>query len=232
MSRNTDPRAVPLRQHKIGPNRGSTAGPGQDVLFSPPPSEPPSPRPWYTGHSSTSSEYGTHTPASSDCQDEGVADLETDPEPCHGPATPTNESPRGSSDGQDTPGGGDTARPGSDAATSKPSGDGTTTTTTTPYGRPSELEYQEKYGPQIEAWLSDLERRAARNTNVFLNDGVTPNPARAPYVSLGGGGAAGRGSWGSDGPEPFWRWSVLLQRWIHEDPATGMLLIYPKQLIH
>ncbi|KAL8392319.1 hypothetical protein RB595_002494 [Gaeumannomyces hyphopodioides] len=124
-------------------------------------------------------------------------------------------------------GGDDTSHPGSDTTNGQSVGDDTATC-----GRPGELEYRQKYDAQIEAWVSDLERRAAQNTNVFLRDGITPNPARAPYVSLRVDGESSQGSWHSDGPEPFWKWSILLQRWIHEDAATGMLLIYPKQLIH
>ncbi|KAL8363396.1 hypothetical protein RB601_009255 [Gaeumannomyces tritici] len=222
MSQMQDPRTAPI-QHKTGLNRGIPAGPYQYAVFSPPASS----HPGYADAASTSSEYEHDTPASSDWHDGSSVDLVSDPGPCREPNDSTNESPRGS-DGADATGGDSgVSHPGGDATAAQPAGDGTT-----PRGRPSELEYQEQFGPQIEAWLSDLERRAARNTNVFLNDGVTPNPVWAPYISLQVGGKSSQGNWCSNGSEPFWKWSILLQRWIHEDIASGMLLIYPKQLTH
>ncbi|KLU86371.1 hypothetical protein MAPG_05385 [Magnaporthiopsis poae ATCC 64411] len=190
--------------------------------------------------SESSGDWKDDTTASSDWCNASHADLEADWEPCGQALTGDDVlGDRGRDDerssGSDKADADYAAEPPPHNANSAVGGervaDGTApTAAAATSGRLDEIEYQRRFGPQIEAWLSDVERRAAQNTNVYLRDGVTLNPARAPYVSLQGGGS---GSWDASGCDgKFWKWSILLQRWIHVDDATGMLLIYPKQLMH
>lgn len=111
----------------------------------------------------------------------------------------------------------------------------TAATAATACGGLDHVEYRRQHGKEIDLWLSIIEYRAGQNPNNRLQDGVTFNPARAPFVSpLFGGCASENGKSGSatQGSEPFWKWSILLQRWIHEDNAAGVLYIYPRQLTH
>lgn len=233
-----DPRAIPFRRRprkEPEPNRGA-------VLFSPPPSPRHHAAAVADDASASSGCWDYETATSSDWYNASSADLESDPEPCQArvddPASGRDDESSAGSDRADSEEGGNHAGyaaepPPHNADSPVRDGgvaDGTAAAAATASSLPDEVAYHRRFGPQIEAWLSDVERRASQNTNVYLRDGVTLNPARAPYISLqGGGSGSGWDASGSD--QTFWKWSILLQRWIHVDDATGMLLIYPKQLM-